>query len=72
LGTLFKPDFVPAVRVPKKKPELRAYQSMRDFGKTPEPAGTLRRLSTEPTFVVQHHAARGDHYDFRLELAGVA
>lgn len=44
---------------------------MRDFKKTPEPPGGLRRLSTEPTFVIQHHAARGDHYDFRLEHAGV-
>lgn len=57
--------------MPKDRRELAKYKSKRDFRKTPEPPGTLRRLSTEPTFVVQHHRARADHYDFRLEVDGV-
>jgi bifunctional non-homologous end joining protein LigD len=50
---------------------LQRYQRKRDFGKTPEPKGSaatprLKRLR----FVVQKHAARQLHYDFRLELGG--
>src|SRR3546814_18847250 len=51
---------------------LEAYRRKRDFGKTREPAG---REGTTPgrgdSFVVQKHAARRMHYDFRLELDGV-
>jgi bifunctional non-homologous end joining protein LigD len=49
---------------------LDAYRDQRDPGRTPEPfdgepgAGGLR-------FVVQRHAARRLHYDFRLERDGV-
>jgi DNA ligase D-like protein (predicted 3'-phosphoesterase) len=57
--------------MPDQGRDLAKYQSMRDFQKTPEPAGTLRRLSANPTFVVQHHMARAEHYDFRLEVDGV-
>src|SRR5579884_1474064 len=54
---------------------LEEYQRKRDFGKTPEPAGS-RRPRRAPqaaplSFVVQKHAARRLHYDFRLELNGV-
>lgn len=58
---------------------LDEYRAKRDFERTPEPegppagetgaaaaAGEPRRL-----FVVQHHRARRDHYDFRLEVDGV-
>src|SRR3546814_10112975 len=51
---------------------LEAYRRKRDFGKTREPAGSE---GTTPgrgdSFVVQKHAARRLHYDFRLELDGV-
>jgi DNA ligase D-like protein (predicted polymerase)/DNA ligase D-like protein (predicted 3'-phosphoesterase) len=53
--------------MPRSNP-LAAYQRMRDFAQTPEPAG-----GTAPgghLFVVQKHAARSLHYDFRLELDG--
>src|SRR5689334_20448333 len=51
---------------------LKTYHEKRDFSKTPEPAtGRGNKKSTEPIFVIQHHAARREHYDFRLEYAGV-
>jgi bifunctional non-homologous end joining protein LigD len=48
---------------------LSTYKAKRDFSKTPEPrtGGKTRGNS----FVVQHHWARREHYDFRLELDGV-
>jgi bifunctional non-homologous end joining protein LigD len=39
-------------------------------GKTPEPFGRKARQSKLPSFVVQRHAARRLHYDFRLERNG--
>src|SRR5262249_52691860 len=51
---------------------LDAYRSKRDFEKTPEPRGDGRRRSSRrPRFVIQKHAARALHYDFRLEVDGV-
>ena len=54
---------------------LEQYQRKRDFRKTPEPAGTAPRRkkpgAAPLSFVVQKHAARQLHYDFRLELNGV-
>ena len=38
--------------------------------KTPEPFGTSAASSDRPRFVVQRHAARSLHYDFRLERDG--
>ncbi|MBC7954960.1 MAG: DNA ligase D, partial [Cytophagales bacterium] len=38
--------------------------------RSPEPAGKLATSSEELSFVVQKHAARQLHYDFRLELDG--
>jgi bifunctional non-homologous end joining protein LigD len=52
---------------------LNAYKRKRDPKKSPEPTGDGKRKgSTEgPIFVVQRHAARRLHYDFRLERDGV-
>jgi bifunctional non-homologous end joining protein LigD len=54
------------------KPALSAYRAKRDFSKTEEPSGQTR-VATSPQlrFVVQKHAARQLHYDFRLEWGGV-
>jgi bifunctional non-homologous end joining protein LigD len=53
---------------------LEAYRRKRDFSKTVEPSGRTARSKAKPgtrRFVVQKHAARSLHYDFRLELDGV-
>jgi len=51
--------------------KLAKYRSMRDFSKTAEPSGTRARKHVGNSFVIQQHAARRMHYDFRLELDGV-
>jgi len=53
------------------KNKLNAYKKRRHFAKTPEPIGTKQTPSKRPIFVVQKHAARQLHYDFRLESDGV-
>ena len=57
---------------------LEQYNQKRNFNKTHEPPGRLRRspaASLRPDtglrFVIQHHLASRDHYDFRLEHGGV-
>jgi DNA ligase D-like protein (predicted 3'-phosphoesterase) len=50
---------------------LKDYQQKRDFRRTPEPAGGQDAVPRDPIFVVQKHAARHLHYDFRLEVDGV-
>jgi bifunctional non-homologous end joining protein LigD len=57
----------------KKGSRLDTYQSMRDFTRTPEPAGEQRTVAPggPGTFVVQRHRARRLHYDLRLEMDGV-
>jgi bifunctional non-homologous end joining protein LigD len=57
--------------------KLARYQAMRDFARTPEPAGAdLAGPGAEPVpverrFVVQRHRARRRHYDLRFEIGGV-
>jgi DNA ligase D-like protein (predicted 3'-phosphoesterase) len=51
---------------------LKEYRQKRRSGRSPEPRGRRRRSSRkQPHFVIQHHAASTDHYDFRLEIDGV-
>lgn len=51
---------------------LGKYQRKRDFAATPEPRGKrgTRRKNDAHAFVIQKHAARRLHYDFRLEMDG--
>jgi bifunctional non-homologous end joining protein LigD len=51
-------------------PGLQTYVAKRDFSKTREPRGA-RAKGRGNAFVIQKHAARRLHYDFRLELDGV-
>ena len=50
--------------------KLAEYHKKRQFDRTPEPSGADTSAKTEPTFVVQKHAARRLHYDFRLAIDG--
>jgi bifunctional non-homologous end joining protein LigD len=53
-------------------PSLTRYRGMRDFGRTPEPAGGSPWTDgSGPRFVVQRHRARRLHYDLRFEIDGV-
>ncbi len=51
--------------------KLSEYNEKRDFQKTSEPKGKTVDHDESLGFVVQHHMARREHYDFRLEWAGV-
>jgi bifunctional non-homologous end joining protein LigD len=53
---------------PRRK--LAHYRAKRDFHKTAEPSGKVGRRSGN-SYLIQKHAARRLHYDFRLELDGV-
>jgi bifunctional non-homologous end joining protein LigD len=51
---------------------LERYRQKRNFRITPEPEGGVgKRTNAALKFVIQKHAARRLHYDFRLELDGV-
>jgi bifunctional non-homologous end joining protein LigD len=62
----------PATQVDR---QLARYREMRDFGVTAEPRGVEKGRAPKPAeslpFVVQKHAARQLHYDFRLGWNGV-
>ena len=57
----------------KSKPEdrLAPYRAKREAGRTTEPFGGATTAERPGLFVVQKHAARSLHFDFRLELDGV-
>ena len=50
---------------------LKAYREKRKFDATAEPKGKIDRSPSGRIFVVQKHASRSLHYDFRLEAGGV-
>jgi len=52
---------------------LTEYKRKRDFKRTSEPAGkpAPKKVKGASRFVIQKHAARRLHYDFRLEMEGV-
>lgn len=51
---------------------LKEYNEKRNFQKTKEPIGIkVRKKSNKLKFVIQHHLARKNHYDLRLEWQGV-
>lgn len=49
---------------------LETYNARRHFDRTPEPKGAAAK-GKGSSFVIQKHAARRLHYDFRLEMDGV-
>jgi bifunctional non-homologous end joining protein LigD len=50
--------------------ELNAYNQKRNFNRTIEPEGRTENPDGSLRFVIQHHMAHRDHYDFRLEWDG--
>src|SRR5215469_742374 len=50
--------------------KLEEYKRKRQFDRTPEPSGEEGGPLSENFFVVQKHAARRLHYDFRLAING--
>lgn len=50
---------------------LKKYNQKRDFKKTKEPIGKIETSPSKLRFCVQHHMARREHYDFRLEWKGI-
>src|SRR5690554_6727896 len=55
----------------RKTDHLARYRAKRHADRTPEPFSGSAPASTGRLFVVQMHAARVTHYDFRLEMEGV-
>ena len=51
--------------------KLQEYNKKRNFNKTKEPIGKSSKRVKKLRFCVQHHIARKDHYDLRLEWNGV-
>ncbi|MCU6711383.1 DNA ligase D [Paenibacillus sp. J5C_2022] len=51
--------------------KLSEYNQKRNFERTLEPEGKIATSEEGLKFVVQHHMARREHYDLRLEWEGV-
>ncbi|HEX3478207.1 MAG TPA: DNA polymerase ligase N-terminal domain-containing protein, partial [Kofleriaceae bacterium] len=73
-GATGTPDALPRIMAASASAsasaKLAKYRSKRDFRRTAEPRGEARAQAGH-RFVIQQHAARRMHYDFRLELDGV-
>jgi len=56
-----------------KKPNLKKYQSKRNFNQSPKPQinNKLTDKNTKPIFVIQKHDAKNLHYDLRLQIGDV-
>ncbi|MEX2128048.1 MAG: DNA ligase D [Xanthobacteraceae bacterium] len=55
----------------RESDRLREYRTRRDFTRTPEPAPKRKRKSKgKLRYLIQKHAARNLHFDFRLEHDG--
>jgi bifunctional non-homologous end joining protein LigD len=66
------PSRRPGQKPPAASGSLAEYHRKRRFERTPEPPGEVAPAPGPAlSFVVQKHAARRLHYDFRLELGGV-
>ena len=50
--------------------KLTKYNKKRNFSKTKEPIGKISKPNKKLKFCVQHHLARKDHFDLRLEHNG--
>ena len=50
---------------------LNKYNQKRNFNKTKEPMGKKSKKAKRLRFCIQHHIARKDHFDLRLEWNGV-
>ncbi|MES2565870.1 MAG: DNA ligase D [Bacteroidota bacterium] len=50
---------------------LQLYNKKRNFKKTPEPSGSVKKSKSKLSFVIQRHKASHLHYDLRLEMDGV-
>lgn len=50
---------------------LEEYNKKRNFKKTKEPVGKIAKTNKRRRYTIQHHLARKDHFDFRLEYNGV-
>lgn len=58
--------------MPRRNRKLYTYCDKRDFSRSPEPSDDGGwKPGKNPIFVIQQHAARNLHFDFRLEIDGV-
>jgi len=67
---MFEYSLTKKVKIIYMSNRLEEYNLKRNFGNTAEPEGGRDETVEHLRFAVQHHAARTDHYDFRLEWNG--
>lgn len=71
MATRGKPPKATGAKPKTGEDALAPYSAKRAFDVTPEPPPATREGSGPLLFVVQQHAARRMHWDFRIELDGV-